>query len=136
MSAARFVSAIGAWSPSPSPDGQRLAYVSDRDGTPRLFVCDLDGGNQRAVDTGPEPVFEAHWSVEGSWIAFVIAPGGSPRTQVWAVRPDGNGLRCVAGSVDGASYLGPWTHQGAVLTIARTSQRLAGEALLYDLATA
>ncbi len=135
MIAARFVSAIGAWSVSLSPDGQQLAYVSDRDGAPRLFVCDLDGGNQRAIDTGSEPIVEAHWAVAGDWIALVIAPGGSPRTQVWAVRPDGRQLCCVAGSVHGASYLGPWTHRENVLTIARTSQLTAGEALLYALDT-
>ncbi|MEI9947886.1 MAG: S9 family peptidase [Pseudomonadota bacterium] len=133
MNAARFVSAIGAWSASLSPDGRQLAYVSDRDGAPCLFVSDLDGGNERVIETGSEPVFEAHWSLAGDWIALVIAPGGSPRTQVWAVRPDGSGLRCVAGAVDGASYLGPWTHHENLLTLARTSPRSAGEALLYDL---
>ena len=133
MIAARFVSAVGAWSVSVSPDGKQLAYVSDRDGTPRLFVCDLDGGNERTIETGAEPIFEAHWALAGDWIALVIAPGGSPRTQVWVVRSDGSGLRRVSGSVHGASYLGPWTQREGVLTVGRTDQRLAGQVLLYDL---
>lgn len=133
MNAARYVSAIGAWSVSLSPDGQRLAYVSDRDGTPQLFVSDVDGNNEHALDTGPEPVQEAHWSVVGGWIALSIAPGGSPRTQVWAIRPDGTGLRCVSGAAQGASYLGPWTHRQSLLALARTSEQTAGETLLYDL---
>ncbi|MEI9936067.1 MAG: S9 family peptidase [Pseudomonadota bacterium] len=135
MNAARFVAAIAAWSSSLSPDGQQLAYVSDRDGAPRLFVCDLDGGNEHAIETGSEPVSEAHWSVSGDWIALLIAPGGSPRTQVWAVRPDGSGLRRIAGTAHGAAYLGPWTHDESVLTLARTSHLTAGEALLHDVNT-
>ena len=135
MNAARFVAAVSAWSVSLSPDGQRLAYVSDRDGTPRLFVSDLDGNNECVIDTGSDPVQEAHWSVAGGWISLLVAPGGSPRTQVWAVRPDGSDLRQIPGSAQGASYLGPWTHRLNLLSLARTTQPTEGTALLYDVAT-
>lgn len=132
MSVARFVAATSAWSVSLSPDGTRLAYVSDRQGTPRLFVAELDGSGERVIDTGPDPVQEARWSVGGGWIALVAAPGGSPRTAVWAVRPDGTDLHLVSGSDHGASYLGPWTHHDSLVGFARTTNPTSGLAALYD----
>jgi len=135
MSAARFVAAVSSWSPSLSPDGRRLAYVSDTTGCPRLFVSDLDGGNERQVDAGTEPVQEVHWSVDGEWLALSIAPGGSPRTEVWAVRPSGDDLRKIPSGSGGACMLGPWSHRASVLCVSRTTQPTAGVALLHDVAT-
>jgi hypothetical protein len=135
MIAAGFASATSAWSVSVSPDAARIAWVSDREGSPRLYVSDLDGSHPRAIDTGPEPVRAAHWSSDGGWIALLIAPGGSPRTEVWAVRPDGTGLRKLAGSAEGAAYLGPWAPEGAVLGIARTTEPTSGIAALVDVET-
>jgi dipeptidyl aminopeptidase/acylaminoacyl peptidase len=135
MTAARYVAAASAWSVSLSPDGQRLAYVSDRDGTPELFVSELDGSGEVRVDTGVHPVLEAHWSVAGAWLAILLAPGGSPRTEVWAVRPDGRDLHRLPSAPDGASYLGPWTHRPGVLAYSRTTEPTAGMAVLHDVAT-
>jgi dipeptidyl aminopeptidase/acylaminoacyl peptidase len=133
MNPARYVAAASAWSVSLSPDATRMAYVSDRDGGPRLFVADIDGGNPKALDTGPEPVQEARWASEGERIALLVAPGGSPRTEVWVVLSDGSDLRRLTSAVDGASYLGPWSRTGQLLGISRTTQPNSGLCELVDL---
>jgi dipeptidyl aminopeptidase/acylaminoacyl peptidase len=110
--------ASGAWSPALSPDGESVAYVSDRDGAPRLWIHRRRDGSDRRIETGPQQVQHVSWSVEGDWLAVHVAPGGSPRTQVWVVRPGGDDLHEIAGSAgnhDGATYLGPWTHRPGVL---------------------
>ncbi|MES1174740.1 MAG: alpha/beta fold hydrolase [Myxococcales bacterium] len=135
MSAARFVAAISAWSVSLSPDGQRLAYVSDRDGLPQLFVSELDGSAELRIDTGTHPVQEAHWSVAGAWLSVLLAPGGSPRTEVWVVRPDGRDLRQLPSLPEGAGYLGHWTHRPGVIAYSRTTDPTAGLAVLHDVVT-
>ena len=135
MNAARFVAATSAWSVSLSPDGEHLAYVSDVDGSPRLYVSKVDGSEPRALDTGADPVQEAHWSVGGLWISLLVAPGGSPRTEVWVIRPDGSDLRQIPSPDGTASYLGPWTHRKGYLSLSRTTQPTAGVALLHDLET-
>ncbi|HEX4338778.1 MAG TPA: S9 family peptidase [Polyangiaceae bacterium] len=135
MTIERLVAASSAWSVSLSPDGTRLAYVSDRDGAPRLVVCNLDGSAERTLETGEEPVQEAHWSVDGGFIAFLVAPGGSPRTEVWAIRADGTDPRRISAAAGTASYLGPWTHRDPVLAVARTTNPTAGVAELIDVET-
>jgi dipeptidyl aminopeptidase/acylaminoacyl peptidase len=87
----------GSWSPTLSPDGRHAAYVSDRSGTPNVWVQPVGSRLTFLVDTGEHPVIGVHWSTGGGWLACQIAPGGAPRTEVWLVRPDGSELHQVAG---------------------------------------
>ncbi len=87
----------GSWSPTLSPDGRHAAYVSDRSGTPHVWVQPVGSELTFLVDTGEHPVISVHWSTGGGWLACRIAPGGAPRTELWLVRPDGSELHQVAG---------------------------------------
>ena len=125
-----------AWSPALSPDGRELAFVSDRDGAPRVWVKQLGSGSERVLDTGPALVQHVSWSVDGAWLAVLAAPGGSPRTGVWVVRPDGSDLHRAAAADGGATFLGPWTHRAGVLALACSATLHApGYALLEDAAS-
>ncbi|GGM98600.1 peptidase S9 [Actinoplanes campanulatus] len=90
----------GNWSPTLSPDGRHMAYVSDRGGAPAVWVQPVDSELTFRVDTGPEPVSAVAWSSGGGWLACRTAPGGAPRQEVWLVRPDGSDLHQVAGFGD------------------------------------
>ncbi|MBI5116123.1 PD40 domain-containing protein [Candidatus Poribacteria bacterium] len=80
--------------PTFSPDGKRLAFVSD--GFAHLDVMGIDGSHRKTLYTGENrDLFSASWG-EGDQIAF--AAGGvfqSPKAEVdlMAVRPDGSDLR-------------------------------------------
>jgi dipeptidyl aminopeptidase/acylaminoacyl peptidase len=87
----------GSWSGALSPDGRHAAYVSDRSGSPKVWVQPVGSELTFLVDTGEAPVVSVHWSTGGGWLACVLAPGGAPRTEVWLVRPDGSALHQVAG---------------------------------------
>ena len=59
--------------PSWSPDGKRLAFVSDRDGPPRYFdiyVMDLDGDNLQRLTSDPRDDRHPSWSPDGERIIF------------------------------------------------------------------
>jgi dipeptidyl aminopeptidase/acylaminoacyl peptidase len=87
----------GSWSPTLSPDGRHAAYVSDRSGSPCVWVQPVGSELTFLVDTGEHPVVAVRWSTGGGWLACQIAPGGAPRTELWLVRPDGSELHQVAG---------------------------------------
>jgi dipeptidyl aminopeptidase/acylaminoacyl peptidase len=59
-----------ASTPVPSPDGRRVAFVSDRDGWDHLYVASTDGGAPTQVTHGRFEVRNPAWSPDGKRIAF------------------------------------------------------------------
>ncbi len=59
-------------SPSWSPDGTRIAFVSEKEGSPQIFTVAPDGSDERTVAPGVIAQFDAPvWSPDGSRLAFV-----------------------------------------------------------------
>ncbi len=58
-----------------SPDGTRIAFVSDRSGEKQVWVIPLDGGEARVLTSGKLNPSDLAWSPDGAWIAFVGKPG-------------------------------------------------------------
>ncbi|RBY91970.1 S9 family peptidase [Blastococcus sp. TF02-8] len=102
--------AAGAWCPTSSPDGRRVAYVSDRSGLPRLEVADVDGAGVPALLSEPgEEVISVSWSPDGEWLVYLVSPGGSICAELHAARPDGTGHRVLAGQDPRAAvFAGAW----------------------------
>ena len=57
-------------SPSWSPDGERIAFYSDRDGNAEIYVMNADGSEQRRITDYPERDLAPAWSPDGSKIAY------------------------------------------------------------------
>ncbi len=122
----RLVDAWGSWGPTLDPDCRRIAFVSDRSGTPCVWVQDLPAPGERCEPTmikiSEDPVVAVNWSADGGWLACAVATGGGVRTQVWVVRPDGSDARRVAGSADEHAELGPWTRSGHRVVVTMPSE--------------
>ncbi|HEU5265709.1 MAG TPA: hypothetical protein VFU35_03370, partial [Jatrophihabitans sp.] len=134
--ARELVEAWGCWAPTLTPDGRRVAFVSDRAGIPQLWVADVDRGDTddaRRIELSPDPVVSVSWSPDGLWLACSVATGGGVRTEVWVVRPDGSSPRQVAGGKQHA-VLGPWARQGhgLVVTVCSDEPGIPNECLLID----
>ena len=80
-------------SPTYSPDGHRIAYVSNRTGTPEIYVIDDDGtGRAQLVPSDFEPggralpTYSPAWSPDGATIVFDRdTPSGGRHLFTWSV---------------------------------------------------
>ncbi|MEJ3652867.1 prolyl oligopeptidase family serine peptidase [Actinomycetes bacterium KLBMP 9759] len=123
--------------PGLSPDGTRLAWVSDRGGRPQLWVAPLPV--EGPIDEPQQPlmpdadVVAFSWSPDSSSIAVQIAPFGGERTSVRVVDAatgDGRDLAPDAA----AATLGAWSPTGRQLGITILSEHSGdGQACLVDL---
>lgn len=119
--------AAGHHSPVVSPDGTRLAWISDLPGRPRVHVAPLPAAGpvdlERAVVLGtgdaggPQPdVTALSWSPDGGRIAVQIAPCGGDRTRVVLLDPAGGPPEEIAPAAV-AVTLGAWSPTGGRLGV-------------------
>lgn len=61
-------------SPAWGPTGQQIAFVSDRSGTPQIWLIDIDGSNvQRLIDKGGH-CDSPSWSPDGRYLIYSWQP--------------------------------------------------------------
>jgi dipeptidyl aminopeptidase/acylaminoacyl peptidase len=65
-------------SPRWSPDGTRLAFVSDRDGKPQLYVRWMDSGQTAKLTDLENPPAGISWSPDGKQLAFTSLVSATP----------------------------------------------------------
>ena len=56
--------------PAWSPDGQWIAFASDRAGRRAIYVMDRFGGQVRRLTTGDNPYSDPRWSADGQRLVF------------------------------------------------------------------
>lgn len=88
---------VGAW----APDGNRLAFTSDRRGDLDAWTIDVDGARLRLVAGGPGSQAVNVWLPDGR-LVVADSPPGADTTRWITVRPDGTGRKRLA-FLDGAS---------------------------------
>jgi uncharacterized repeat protein (TIGR01451 family) len=76
-------------SPAWSPDGRKIAFVSNRDGNREIYVMNADGSGQTRLTNDPAQDDMPAWSPDGKSIAFSSNRDG--HYQLYLMRPDGSG---------------------------------------------
>ncbi len=74
-----------------SPGGQRIAFVSDRDGPTAVWTADLDGGNPKKIGSGDDRADYASpsWSPDGKHVVVSKTSWGLRTFELWAYHTDG-----------------------------------------------
>ena len=91
--------------PTFSPDGKRIAFVSDRDGNDNIWVMDIDGSNVTQVTS--ERKHNLHnpaWSPDSQWIAVrkgTVSGRSIPSGEIWMYHVNGGSGIEVVDNTDG-----------------------------------
>jgi Tol biopolymer transport system component len=113
-----------------SPDGQRIAFVSERDGNLELYTIRADGSDLRRLTDDfaldDHPVF----SPDGQRLAFVstrepAATPGQAWNAIYLMNADGSGVKRLS-PADTADYSPAWSPQGALIAFASGSGQPGG----------
>ncbi|MBI2072851.1 MAG: PD40 domain-containing protein [Gemmatimonadetes bacterium] len=81
--------------PAPSPDGSRIAYVTDRDGNAEIYVMNADGSNPRRLTNTAAAEGSPAWTPDGSRIVYAsnAADGTTATFHIWMLNADGSSPR-------------------------------------------
>lgn len=95
--------------PSWSPDGRRIAFISNRNGgNYQIYVMDSNGKNLRRLTQGPSDWFPA-WSPDGQTIAFESVGDEEWSSKIHVVSPDGMKLRRLGADIPSSDRHPTWS---------------------------
>jgi Tol biopolymer transport system component len=102
--------------PSISPNGKRIAFISERTGGPEVWVCDTDGSNSvQLTSLGAPNLFGPRWSPDSENIGFTAQDGRKVHIHVVSAK-GGKPRRLIAESAEEDSPY--WSHDGKWLYFA------------------
>jgi hypothetical protein len=105
-----------------SPDGQRIAFDSDRDGVRGVYVADADGTNARRV-SGEGYASVPSWSPDGGRLAFVRAEEKRAATwNIWIADLTAGTLDRITRHAVGQPWGASWFPDGHRLAYSREQQ--------------
>lgn len=89
----QYLSIKSAGSPTFSPDGREIAYLTNVTGTSQVWAMQLSAGKPRQLTNYDDNVSFVRWLGDGSGIIFGKAIGGNENTQFYWMKPDGSSVR-------------------------------------------
>jgi Tol biopolymer transport system component len=96
----------------PSPDGSRIAFDSDREGTRAVYIADQTGHNVRRI-SGEGFAAVPSWSPDGTRLAFAKAEPDHPKVwNLWVADLATGEQRQVTFNTSGEPWGGSWFPDG------------------------
>ena len=86
------------WSLAWSPDGRRIAFVSDRDGNLEIYAASADGSDLTRLTHNDTDDWSLAWSPDGRRIAFISRLGTDGDDEIYAMNADGSEITRLANS--------------------------------------
>ena len=69
-----------------SPNSHKIAFISERDGNPEIYVMNSDATELTRITESGSPEYDISWSPDGRKLAFVSDRDGNPEIYVVDVR--------------------------------------------------
>jgi len=109
-----------SYTPAWSPDGERLAFASNRSGTMQIYM--LDAGSLRQLTDEPGSNTFPTWSPDGTHIAFVSNRSG--QHQIYVMNAEGGDLRQITHdeTINAPPVWSPDAEQFAIATLTQQNQ--------------
>ena len=73
------------WHPNWSPDGRKVVYVSNQEGSADIWMMDRDGSHPTRLTTGSSYDVFPSWSPDGTRIAFSSAEHDQTAADIWVL---------------------------------------------------
>jgi Tol biopolymer transport system component/DNA-binding winged helix-turn-helix (wHTH) protein len=96
--------------PQFSPDGQKLAFQSERSGYAEVWMCDRDGSNPVQVTTLEKFAGSPHWSPDGRYLAFDYRP--AQHSEIHVVEVGASRPHVVAQFAGADNVVPSWSRDG------------------------
>ncbi len=118
----RFLNVRNAYAPSVSPDGARVAFLSDITGVPQVWSVPTAGGWPDQLTFHTERVATVKYAPDGRHILYGMDTGGNERQGFYVMTPDGGTTRPVETDPAVIHAWGAWSPDGAQIAYASNAR--------------
>lgn len=78
------------WHPDVSPNGEHIAFMSERDGNYEIYVMNIDGSNQTRLTFSEDADWYPAWSPDGTKIMYSTISKDGKNKNVYLMNKDGS----------------------------------------------
>ncbi|HEV7644687.1 MAG TPA: S9 family peptidase [Pyrinomonadaceae bacterium] len=108
----QYLNIKSATSPTLSPDGKKLAYLTNVSGTSQIWMVDLAENKPRQITSYDDNIGFVRWSPAGNGLVFGKARGGDENTQFFWMAGNGTEIRELTKDPAVRHNFGAWSEDG------------------------
>jgi len=114
----RYLNVRSSSSPTFSPTGDRVAFLTNITGTPQVWKIDAPGGWPEQMTFYSDRVDFVRWSPRGDGLIFAKSSGGDENAQLFWLSGDGSRIRALTNAPAVRHNFGGWSHDGRKISYA------------------
>ncbi|MBV9210345.1 MAG: S9 family peptidase [Acidobacteria bacterium] len=108
----RYLNIRSSTSPAISPDGKRVAFLTNITGTPQVWMLGAQGGWPEQMTFYEDRVDYVFWSPDGTGLVFGKSKGGDENAQLYWMSPDGSEIKALTNDPKVRHNFGGFSHDG------------------------